>query len=382
MRRQILWLTAVAVCLGSAFPRAHEIGTTRVSAVFAADDTYDIELVTDAAALIEKLSAASGQRPATPRHGSGPAGDDPAQVAILLQQLDAVFRQRVTLAFDGTPAQPAIAYSVTPAAGLSASVATIRLTGTVPSGARAVRWTYGWTFASYAMTVRRTAAAEPVTRWLEGGEASPEIDIAAPAPDRARTAGRYLALGFTHIVPGGLDHVLFVLGIYLLSRRLRSVLWQVSAFTVAHSITLALGMSGVVAVPPSIVEPLIALSIAYVAVENLFVAELTSRRIALVFGFGLLHGLGFAGALAELGLPRAEFLTALITFNLGVEAGQLAVVGAAVLLVGWPWGDRDWYRRRVVVPASCAIAVTAVYWTFERVAGSAALIRTIAFIVG
>ena len=245
---------------------------------------------------------AGAPRPLDTARG-GPASDS-AQVGILLQQLDAVFRQRVTLAFDGTPAQPAIAYSVTPAAGLSASVATIRLTGTVPSGARAVRWTYGWTFASYAMSVRRTATAEPVTRWLEGGEASPEIDIAAPAPDRARTAGRYLALGFTHIVPGGLDHVLFVLGIYLLSRRLRSVLWQVSAFTVAHSITLALGMSGVVAVPPSIVEPLIALSIAYVAVENLFVAELTSRRIALVFGFGLLHGLGFAGALAELGFPR------------------------------------------------------------------------------
>ena len=142
-------------------------------------------------------------------------------------------------------------------------------------------------------------------------------------------------------------------------------------------------MYGVVAVPPSIVEPLIALSIAYVAVENLFVAELTSRRVALVFGFGLLHGLGFAGALPELGLPRAEFLTALVTFNLGVEAGQLAVIGAAFLLVGWPWGDRAWYRRRgVVVPASCAIAVTAVYWTFERAAGPAALIRTIAFIVG
>src|SRR5687768_10503716 len=211
MRRQILWLTAVAVCLGSAFPSAHEIGTTRVSAVFTADDTYDIELVADAAALIEKLSAASGRRPATPRPGSGQATSDSAQVAILLRQLDAVFRQRVTLAFDGAPAQPAIAYSVTPVTGRSASVATIRLTGTVPSGARAVRWTYGWTFASYAMTVRRTGTGEPATYWLEGGEASPEIDLTAPAP--VRTAGRYLALGFTHIVPGGLDHVLFVLGI-------------------------------------------------------------------------------------------------------------------------------------------------------------------------
>jgi hydrogenase/urease accessory protein HupE len=167
-------------------------------------------------------------------------------------------------------------------------------------------------------------------------------------------------------VPHGLDHMLFVLGIYLLSGRARSVLWQVSAFTVAHSITLGLSMYDVVAVSPKIVEPLIALSIAYVAIENVFLSELKSWRVALVFGFGLLHGLGFAGALRDLGLPRSEFVTALLTFNLGVEAGQLAVIGTAFALVGWHCSSRTWYRRRIVVPASALIACTAVYWTIAR----------------
>src|SRR5437867_7695479 len=160
--------------------------------------------------------------------------------------------------------------------------------------------------------------------------------------------------------------MLFVLGIYLLSGRARSVLWQVSAFTVAHSITLGLSMYGVVAVSARIVEPLIALSIAYVAIENIFLSELKPWRVALVFAFGLLHGMGFAGALKELGLPRSEFVTALVTFNMGVESGQLAVIGAAFLCVGLHCRRRPWYRRIVVVPASVLIACMAVYWTVER----------------
>ena len=133
--------------------------------------------------------------------------------------------------------------------------------------------------------------------------------LTSPPPMVTRLAPpwRYLTLGFTHIVPHGLDHMLFVLGIYLLSRRARSVLCQVSAFTVAHSITLGLSMYGVVSVSPRIVEPMIAISIAYVAIENLFLSELKSWRVVLVFAFGLLHGMGFAGALKDLGLPRSEF---------------------------------------------------------------------------
>ena len=160
--------------------------------------------------------------------------------------------------------------------------------------------------------------------------------------------------------------MLFVLGIYLLSGRARSVLWQVSAFTVAHSITLGLSMYGIIAVSPRLVEPLIALSIAYVAIENIFLSELRSWRVGLVFAFGLLHGMGFASVLSQLGLPRPEFLPALVSFNLGVEAGQLAVIGTAFLFVGLPFRHRAWYRPRVVVPASCLIAAVGLFWSLQR----------------
>jgi len=120
-------------------------------------------------------------------------------------------------------------------------------------------------------------------------------------------------------------------------------------------------------VPPRIVEPLIAVSIAYVAIENLVLSTLRPWRVALVFAFGLLHGMGFAGALKELGLPRSEFLTALVTFNVGVEGGQLAVIVAAFVLVGWYCGRQPWYRWRIVIPASALIACTAVYWTVARI---------------
>jgi hydrogenase/urease accessory protein HupE len=181
-------------------------------------------------------------------------------------------------------------------------------------------------------------------------------------------AGQYLALGFTHILPGGLDHILFVLGIFLFATRLKPVLAQVTAFTVAHSITLGLSIYGVLSLPSKVVEPLIALSIVYVAVENVLRPRLTPWRVAVVFAFGLLHGLGFAGALHELGLPRSEFLTALVTFNVGVEGGQLAVIVLAFLALG-SWARREsWYRVRIVVPASLAIAAVGLWWTVQRVA--------------
>src|SRR5262249_34156309 len=160
----------------------------------------------------------------------------PDRLHSLLAGSDDVFRRRFKLMFDASEARPAIAYSVTPAIdATSAPAATIRLTGRIPAGAREFTWSYGWTFASYAITVRHAAGANPATEWLEGGQTSAPRALTAPAPaaDRFRTAWRYLVLGVTHIVPKGFDHVLFVLGIYLLSGRARSVLWQVSAFTVA-----------------------------------------------------------------------------------------------------------------------------------------------------
>jgi len=177
---------------------------------------------------------------------------------------------------------------------------------------------------------------------------------------------QYLALGFTHILPKGTDHILFVLGVFLLSQRWKPILLQVTAFTLAHTLTLGLTIYGIVSLSPAIVEPLIALSIVYVAVENLRTSELTPGRLALVFGFGLVHGMGFAGVLSQLGLPRSQFLPALICFNLGVEAGQLTVILAAFLLLRMPFGSRPWYRRRVVVPVSLAIAAVGAYWAAQR----------------
>ena len=176
----------------------------------------------------------------------------------------------------------------------------------------------------------------------------------------------YLKLGFTHILPLGLDHILFVLSLYFLSPKLSTVLWQASAFTVAHSITLGLAVYGIIKPLPSVIEPIIALSIFFVAIENILVQQLKPGRILIVFLFGLVHGMGFAGALTQVGLPQSAYAICLISFNLGVELGQIAVILFAYFLVGRWFSDRSWYRARVVTPVSAMIALIALYWTIER----------------
>ena len=177
----------------------------------------------------------------------------------------------------------------------------------------------------------------------------------------------YVQLGYTHILPLGLDHILFVLSLYILEPRLKPVLWQATAFTVAHSITLGLAMYGVIHPPTSIVEPVIALSILFVAIENIVTDRINPWRLAVVFGFGLIHGMGFASALTSLGLPRRMFLESLIAFNMGVELGQVSVIVLAWALVGRWAADKAWYRRRVLIPTSVVIGLIATYWTVERV---------------
>jgi hypothetical protein len=132
-------------------------------------------------------------------------------------------------------------------------------------------------------------------------------------------------------------------------------------------VTLALSSLGYVQLPGSVVEPLIAGSIVFVAVENVLAkGTLSPWRPAVVFGFGLLHGLGFASVLGEFGLPEDAFFPALIGFNIGVELGQLAVIAVAALLL-WTWAARqDWYRAAVVIPASLAIAAVGGFWVVER----------------
>ena len=186
----------------------------------------------------------------------------------------------------------------------------------------------------------------------------------APSGD---VAFYYLKLGFNHIIPEGFDHILFVTGLCFLSTKISTILWQATAFTVAHSITLALSMKSIIVAPSAVVEPIIALSILFVAVENLLVTRLSPWRILLVFGFGLVHGMGFASSLNQIGLPRNKFALSILTFNAGVELGQISIIIAVFVLIVFPFGKKPYYRKYVVYPISIAIAATALYWTIQRV---------------
>lgn len=206
--------------------------------------------------------------------------------------------------------------------------------------------------------------------WIEEGATEP-FEWTATAVPVARPPWpvelwTYLKLGFKHIVPEGLDHILFVLALFFLGLNWRNLIAQTTVFTVAHATTLFLSRYGVVSVPGRIVEPLIAFSIAAIALENLWRPKLGPVRLALVFAFGLVHGLGFAGSLADVEFPREQFVLALLGFNFGVDFGQLFVIGVAFLLVGW-WREKPWFRDRVTVPCCLAIAGVGLFWTVQRI---------------
>jgi len=225
----------------------------------------------------------------------------------------------------------------------------------------------GWSRSFGPLVVRQQGVEDGYTGYLTGGALSIPIPRASGALRSATTAFfDYATLGFTHIVPRGLDHILFVLGLFFLSLKLRPLIWQVTAFTIAHTLTLALAVLGIVTIPASIVEPLIAASIVYVGIENVLSKGMSPWRPLVVFGFGLLHGLGFASVLGDIGLDPDRILIGLIGFNIGVELGQLAVIAFAYLAVGIPFGKRAWYRIRIAYPASLVIAAIGAYWLVQR----------------
>lgn len=212
---------------------------------------------------------------------------------------------------------------------------------------------------SFTLDLASLASTQPAT--TQPGS----VSAAGGSGDTWSTLHSFFVQGFVHVLPEGLDHILFVLGLFLLSRAWRPLLLQVTAFTVAHTITLALATLGYVKVPASIVEPVIALSIAAVAIENIFHPRYTHWRLLVVIVFGLIHGLGFASVLSDLHLPQTSLAVGLIGFNVGVEGGQLAVIALAFAATGW-LRDPANYRRWVVIPGSALIAVMGLWWTVER----------------
>ena len=339
---------------------SHEAERTKVTLILSADGRFTLEVANDPMWLLLRLETFAG--------GQVPANLSPEQRDARLAQLTDVFADRIVLFVDAKEVRADRIEYRPPGAGSREpeALASFHLTGSMPLNATRLRWLYGLVGDRYPLEIRQPDGSS-VIEWIDGTNWSGVIDLSKTftRPTRVAIARQYLWLGYTHILPKGLDHILFVLGLFLLSPRVKTMLLQVTAFTIAHSITLGLSMYGIVSLPSRVVEPLIALSIAYVAIENLLTRELKPWRLALVFMFGLLHGLGFAGVLRELGLPREEFLTALLTFNAGVEIGQLTIIAAAWLLVGAIM-RRPWYRKVIVIPASCVIAIVGLFWTVTR----------------
>ena len=181
------------------------------------------------------------------------------------------------------------------------------------------------------------------------------------------TINTYFQLGFTHVIPLGFDHILFILTLFFLSSNIKTVIIQCSVFTFAHSLSLGIAASGFIIPNANIVEPLIAVSILFTAIENIVHGKINPWRIALIFGFGLIHGLGFANALKEIGLPKNPFLSSLLSFNIGVELGQITIILAAYFLFSKWFSNKIWYKERIVYPISSIIACVALYWTIERI---------------
>lgn len=354
--------------------------------------------------------------------------------------------QGITLSADGVPLTPVLTgVQVDPVGNVDiVRPSVFTFSATLPASAQTVQ--VGWAREFGVLVIRQMDVPLPYDGYLEAGAVSDPIALAGGGQATGwETFVDYVPVGFDHIVPKGLDHILFVLGLFFLAARFRPLLVQVSLFTLAHTITLALAALGYTdfiddALQASIgvafidiVEPLIALSIAYVAIENIFMKGISPWRPYVIFVFGLLHGLGFASVLAQFGLPEETFVSALVGFNIGVEIGQLAVItvmflciwqalrvdrganevmqgyvvygvmlAAAVALIAlnptglvtilenpvWLFAgplagifvlcmvsitlrdQLDAYRRLVAVPASVAIAFVGLYWFVERSYGT------------
>ena len=214
---------------------------------------------------------------------------------------------------------------------------------------------------------RQTGVENGVTQFLLPGEKSQVISAKNGKPlDWIDTFLDYIPVGFAHILPKGLDHILFVLGLLFLTPKVYPLLIQISIFTIAHTITLAISSLKIIDISSAIIEPLIAASIIYVAIENFFNSSLTKYRSIIIFFFGLLHGLGFASVLSSFGLPGTNFIWALVGFNVGVEIGQLTIILAFYTIFIYWIKTKNYYRKYISIPGSLIIALFGTFWLLER----------------
>ena len=207
------------------------------------------------------------------------------------------------------------------------------------------------------------------TEYLQAGLQTDKIFIKSENTQSIfKSIINYFILGIQHIIPKGLDHILFIVGLFFFSVTLRPLLIQVTMFTIAHSITLIFVSVSYINVNPLIVEPIIALSIAYVGIENIFKQYVKEYlRYIIIFFFGLLHGLGFALVLSDIGYQSSQLIVNLISFNLGIEAAQIFIILSLYVLLGIKFSNKKYYRYIFQVPVSLFIALVGIYWFFERI---------------
>ena len=277
------------------------------------------------------------------------------------------FAARLKVLLDGAAGQATVTQVTIPETG---DLATVRNSTIVVTGplAKAKALQLGWDAAYGNIIIRLMDGRNDYNAYLTNGDVTDPISTkGATVISFWTNLVNYTVVGYYHILPLGLDHILFIIGLFLMSTHLKPLLWQVTTFTLAHSITLALGVLGILVIPSSIVEPLIAVSIVYVCVENIFMTHMSRWRPLVIFMFGLLHGQGFAGALTAFGLSTNNIASGLIGFNLGVELGQLSIILICFALVGFWFAQKEWYRRVIVIPASTVIALIGAYWVVQRV---------------
>jgi hydrogenase/urease accessory protein HupE len=298
------------------------------------------------------------------------------QLAIEFKQFHAVFLQKITLKDNKNKN---ISLKITgidiPEAGYTKvpRISVINLSAQLDKETQSLQWYYPLEFGDNAVRLRQINEAEKQWhwsewQWLRKDQPSTPFSLLEVFTQRPlhQVIIEYIVIGFEHILPKGLDHILFILGIFLLNTQFKPLVQQVTLFTIAHTITLGLAINGIISLPAYIVEPLIALSIAYVGIENILATKLNNTRLLVVFLFGLLHGMGFASVLADFNMPEQTFITTLISFNIGVELGQLTIIALAYFSLSHWFKKKSWYRNRIVIPSSLFISSVGFYWAIER----------------
>ncbi len=373
--RLFLYIFLLIISFGAS---ADLVKPTLVEISVYTDGTYKVEIRASIEAL---LTGINSQYKNTKESPNAQAYDDlrvleKQQLAAEFNKFHQKFTQIVKLKFDDKLIPLTVTKVDIPEPGYTKvpRISVITLSGEIDREVESISWYYPAAFADNAVRVRQVDTEAQKWhwsnwQWLRKDNWSKPFDLTEVFHQQSTwsVVKDYTRAGFDHILPKGLDHILFILGIFLLSIKLRPLLLQVTMFTVAHSITLSLAMLNVINIPSYIVEPLIALSIAFIAFENIVTKEIKPSRLVVVFIFGLLHGMGFASMLADFGMPKNSFATALISFNVGVELGQLTIIALAFISIGYWFRNKSWYRNIIVIPASLLIGLVGLYWTYDRI---------------